>query len=237
MNALQPLLAALDAAPHTFFIRDDDAGWDDQRLFALLDVTGHAGVPIDLAAIPVACHEQLAAALRPRIADGLVAVHQHGCTHANHEPEGTRKCEFGAAREAAAQRRDLAAGRARLQSLFGDALSPWFTPPWNRLAPHTPALLAEAGYALLSRDAGAPPQTALPELPVAVDWTRHHREGGPAALAAAWAGALRPGRPCGLMLHHAVMDEAERDLLAGWLRTLAAHPHARWVAMGEAAAC
>lgn len=235
MNAeLAPLLAALDARPHTVFIRDDDAGWDDERLLALLDAV--RGVPIDLAAIPEAVGEPLAAELRARIDAGGVAVHQHGFAHANHEAEG-RKCEFGPARGAAPQRRDLERGRVRLHGLFCERLEPWFTPPWNRVAGHVPALLAELGYGALSRDRGAPAQQALPELAVDVDWTREHRAGGPAAVVAAWVRALVPGRPCGLMLHHAVMDETERATLARWLGVLARHPGVRWVSMGEALAC
>ena len=53
-GSVNVLLRALDAAsgPVPFFLRDDDAGWDDARLFALLDCTQQAGVPIDLAVIP-----------------------------------------------------------------------------------------------------------------------------------------------------------------------------------------
>ena len=43
--------------------------------------------------------------------------------HVNHEREG-RKCEFGPARGAAAQRRDIAAGRERLADLLGAARRP-----------------------------------------------------------------------------------------------------------------
>ena len=37
---LDPLRAALDDTPRPvdFFFRDDDAGWDDERLFAMLEV-------------------------------------------------------------------------------------------------------------------------------------------------------------------------------------------------------
>ena len=53
---LDPLRAALDAReePVTFFFRDDDAGWDDPALEALLDVFEPHGLPLDVAAIPLA---------------------------------------------------------------------------------------------------------------------------------------------------------------------------------------
>jgi peptidoglycan/xylan/chitin deacetylase (PgdA/CDA1 family) len=235
------LIPALDALPATVqvFVRDDDAGWEDARLLALLDVMQRAGVPIDLAAIPAAVGPALASELCGRIdrAPGLVAVHQHGLHHFNYETAG-RKCEFGAARGVAVQRADLVRGRAMLAGLLGARLQPWFTPPWNRCSAATPGLLADLGFRCLSRDRGAAPaQDALPELPVDVDWSRHWREGGAAAVAGALARALRAraadGAPLGLMLHHGVMAREERQCLAELLAVASHHPRLRWRGMGE----
>jgi len=54
MYWLNSLTAALDSQsePAVFFFRDDDAGGEDERLFALLDLCGEHEVPIDLAVIP-----------------------------------------------------------------------------------------------------------------------------------------------------------------------------------------
>src|SRR5690348_11558928 len=125
MHWLDPLARALDAAPSPvrFFFRDDDAGWDDGRLLALLDVFAARGVPADVAVIPEALSPDLAAELRAR----PVGLHQHGFAHANHEAAG-RKCEFGPSRPVAFQRADIAAGCARLADLLGDAVQPIFTP-------------------------------------------------------------------------------------------------------------
>jgi hypothetical protein len=231
---LIPLLDALPA-PLPCFIRDDDAGWDDGRLQALLDVTARAGVPIDLAAIPRAVTPALAQSLRVRMDDGGVHVHQHGLSHTNHQAEG-RKCEFGSARDAWTQRCDIAQGRLRLHDLFGVALDPIFTPPWNRCAPCTPVLLHELGFAALSRDRAArPAQAALRELSVDVDWSRHWRDGGPDALAEAFAGAwtarAADGEPFGLMLHHAAMSGDDLCALADLLDGLARHPNLHWQQM------
>lgn len=233
-DGLNTVLDALDAAPVAVsaFVRDDDAGWDDGALLALLDVMAEAATPIDLAVIPFELGAALTNALRARRdAGAAIGLHQHGARHTNHEGGG-RKCEFGLSRSPDAQRADLADGRARLRHAFGERVDPIFTPPWNRIAPHTPALLAELGFAALSRDRGAPPQAALPELPVDIDWSRHHREGGHAAVAGALAKAIgaRAGdrRPLGLMLHHAAMDAAERRTLRGWLGELSRHPKLHW---------
>ena len=239
---LNAMMTALDAAlsPVYLFLRDDDAGWDDTSLFALLDCTGRAGVPIDLAVIPQASSAALARELRSRIdaEPGQVNVHQHGFAHRNHETI-ERKCEFGGARSVDAQRRDLLAGRDRLRESFGTRLAPIFTPPWNRCSAVTPALLAELGYAALSRDRTAPAQHALPELPVDVDWCKQQRaaalqcEDGGDRIGFELAQRLGVGHPVGLMLHHAEMDAQDRALLAALLGASARHPRARWVSMGE----
>ena len=241
--ALATLLDALDTAPQPvpFFLRDDDAGWDDGRLFALLDRTERAGVPIDLAVIPQATDNALAALLRARkaAAPGLIGLHQHGFSHINHESV-ERKCEFGSARSADAQRRDLAAGRERLIALFGTQLDAFFTPPWNRCSAATPALLADLGFSALSRSRGAPPQRALPELPVDVDWCKQQRvareagEGdGSARIAAELAQRIAAGAPVGLMLHHAAMDDGDLEQLDSLLRATARHARVRWMPMRE----
>ena len=236
-----PLLQALDRldAPVNFFVRDDDAGWADQRLIALLRIMDAAGVPIDLAAIPTAVTPVLCEQLAARRSAGqVIGIHQHGYAHGNHETTG-RKCEFGAARDAAQRGSDLRLGRERLQELFGDALDPIFTPPWNRVSADTPPLLAALGYAALSRDVTALPQQALPEVAVHTDWSKQWRLAGesrsdPAAQIACHVAAhVKAGASVGLMLHHETMSDLELqtlfDLLALWRQ----HPNARWLLMNR----
>jgi hypothetical protein len=240
---LNAVTAALDAArlPVCFFVRDDDGGWDDARLFALLDCTDRAGVPIDLALIPQASGTVLARELNARIdaAPGRVSVHQHGFAHCNHEALG-RKCEFGLSRAADAQRRDLTAGRERLGALFDGRLDAIFTPPWNRCSAVTPPLLAELGFAALSRSRAAQPvQHTLPELGVSVDWCKQvraaaaRREDRGNRIAFELAEAIGDGGAVGLMLHHAEMDESELALLGSLIAELRSHPRARWSSMRD----
>lgn len=244
MNRVEPSpwraawAAALDALPHPveIFIRDDDAGWDDDRLVALLDAVAPFEVPIDLAVIPAVLGDACARELRARHRDGGVGLHQHGLAHLNHQTLG-RRGEFGTSRSVAKQRADLLAGRTRLLECFDDALDPIFTPPWNRCSAVTPPLLAELGYRALSRDRGATPQSSLAELPVDVDWCRVVREHAPAevgeAMVAALTRCLGQGDRIGLMLHHAAMQAWELELLAQWLRIGARHPSLRWCAMRD----
>lgn len=231
------VLAALDAvtAPVDFFLRDDDAGWNDERLFALLNCTEFARVPIDLAVIPQAIGAGLAAELRARVdaASGLIGLHQHGHAHTNFETQ-ERACEFGRSRALQAQRDDLIDGREQLRARFGARLDGLFTPPWNRCSAQTPGLLAKLGYAGLSRDRSAPPQRALPELPVDVDWCKQLRlarergEPGGEGIVLELARHVRGGATVGLMLHHAQMSDIELDWLQTWLARWASHPNARW---------
>jgi peptidoglycan/xylan/chitin deacetylase (PgdA/CDA1 family) len=232
---LTSVRATLDAAPAPVpvFFRDDDAGWRDDRLDALLARFARAGVPVDLAVIPAALAPAAARRLRGAVegAGGRIGVHQHGFAHRNHETEG-RKHEFGPSRDHAAQRRDIEAGRARLAELLGPVVEPVFTPPWNRCTATTGRCLAELGFAVLSRMEGAEPfgLSGLRELPVRVDWFAHRRGTRltRAELGDRLAAAVAAPGPLGIMLHHPVMDDAELDDLDALLALLAGHPRVRF---------
>ena len=199
---LQPVEEAVDAArePVRVFFRDDDAGWGDARLLALLDVFAARGLPVELAVIPLELDAGLAGELLARPGVGL---HQHGLAHTNHEREG-RMCEFGPSRGLEAQRRDIETGRDRLTDLLGNRVDSIFTPPWNRCTPDTGSALAELGFRVLSRESQAEPLRVpgLFELPIQIDWVRF----SPLELGARIARAIQSGGPVGLMFHHAVMD-------------------------------
>ena len=229
---LRPVVDALDAvrAPAVVCFRDDDVGWDDARLLALLDALAPHAVTLDLAVIPAALRAPLAAELRHRAGPRL-RLHQHGLAHVDHE-RARRKCEFGPARSRAAQRTDIAAGRARLEAMLG-AVDPVFTPPWNRCTDDTGRCLAELGYRVLSRESRAAPLgiSGLCEVPVHVDWVRL----APASAAAHLAEAIRTGRPAGVMFHHAEMGAASRAAAAELVALVGGHEHARPRSLLEAA--
>jgi peptidoglycan/xylan/chitin deacetylase (PgdA/CDA1 family) len=201
MHWLDPVTAALDAAPAPVdvFFRDDDAGWGTDRLLALLDVFARHDVPLDLAVIPTALDEQLAAELLRRAASQRVHLHQHGYAHDNHEPDG-RKYEFGPHRSRDEQQRDIAAGAARLRDLLG-VTQPIFTPPWNRCTADTGRALVALGFEVLPREARAEPLgiDGLAEIPIRVDWVK-------ADATQRLASAIGEGGRTGVMFHHAAMD-------------------------------
>ena len=243
MNAwLDPVRAALDAqtSPLTFFVRDDDAGRDSLRLYRLLDVSQYYGIPVDLAAIPCDLEGRRGRLLRHAVdhSHGLIAIHQHGFAHINHEATG-RACEFGPSRSAAEQRRDIAEGRLRLEDIFGAPIAGIFTPPWNRCTAVTASCLVDLGIGVLSRDVSAPlfAIDGLAELPVHLDWTgRHGTRTGPVMWGETMARRIADaGAAIGIMLHHAVMRGEDRRLLAELFAVLGAHPNARMRLMTELA--
>jgi peptidoglycan/xylan/chitin deacetylase (PgdA/CDA1 family) len=227
---LEPLRGELDAAasPRTFCFRDDDAGWASGRLLALLDLFAHYSLPVDVAVIPAALDARLSASLRsrPEAERGLLAFHQHGFAHANHERSG-RPCEFGPERPACDQRRDIAAGAVRLRELLGRTV-PIFTPPWNRCTETTGRCLLELGFRALVRDWSADPLEleGLRELQVHVDWCARRKGELPAA-------AAREHGAVGVMLHHALIDADERRQLERLLALLASHGNARCVLLSS----
>jgi hypothetical protein len=238
---LDPLVRALDEAsqPVVCFFRDDDVGWRADRLRDLLDLFAELALPLDLAVIPTELDAPAAQELGERLetAGGRLGVHQHGYRHANHEPSGARKCEFGPARARETQLRDIAAGRELLDELLGDAVEPIFTPPWNRCTAATGSCLVELGFEVLSREAKAEPLRlpGLRELPVSVDWLK--RRGGERlpheAIAELAGAAVEHGGPVGVMLHHAEMDGAELDAAAELLEVLAGHERTTCVRMRD----
>jgi peptidoglycan/xylan/chitin deacetylase (PgdA/CDA1 family) len=228
MSWLDPVRVALDEGPARVFFRDDDAGWGDERLWALLDLFDRRSLPVDVAVIPAVLHPALAAELTVRARAGGVHLHQHGWAHANHEPVG-RKCEFGPSRDRAAQAADIARGQQVLRDAFGELLDPVFTPPWNRCTSDTAAALAATGIVVLSRDSTAAPlRSPVPEVPITVDWfgSRKGVRWSPYELAGRLAAAIRSGDPVGIMLHHAVTDSGELAAIRALLALLSIHPNA-----------
>jgi len=239
MSAWPAILAcALDSLEREIvvFFRDDDAGWADVRLFAMLDMFARHACPIDLAVIPAALNDSLATALLARRRPGCaVGFHQHGYSHRNHEPHG-RPCEFGPSRAAPDQLSDISTGRRVLAAYLGEYLDPIFTPPWNRCTSDTGRALVASGITAMSRDITAGPLEidGLGDCSIRLDWfaKSKRRRLERHVCAAVFAHHLTTAAgPVGIMLHHAVMDRDELDACEQVVQTLTAHPRVRVVPM------
>jgi len=227
---LDPLRRTLDEASGSirFFFRDDDAGWEDARLFELLDVFADSNVPIDLAVIPKSISNSTARELRKVLEErpNQVSAHQHGYAHVNHEQTG-RKCEFGNSRSSALQQADIAAGKALLNERLGPITQSIFTPPWNRCTVSTAVCLRLEGFTLLSRDITATQfgMPGLSELPVSIDWfgLRKGVRLTPNEIGESLRKAASSQAPVGVMLHHALVDENDRQRIRELLELLSSH--------------
>jgi hypothetical protein len=225
----------------TLWWRDDDAVAATPQLEALLRLADD--VPLALAVIPARAEPSLPAALcdKPN-----VAVLQHGWRHGNHAVDG-KKSEFPATRAPADVAADLAAGRARLEALFGSQFAPMLAPPWNRYAAEFLPLLPAAGIASLSVMAGGPPamgESSVSRVDAHVDlvaWKARRGFVGPETalgilvghLRARRLGAADPAATTGILTHHLVMDSAASTFLGQLLAVVARHPGARWTAASE----
>lgn len=230
-NWLSPVRSALDAAadPVPFFVRDDDAGWEDEALWRLVDRCEFHRVHIDLAVIPIALESALADKLRDRASGGLVHLHQHGYRHFNHELTG-RKCEFGPSRTHDEQLADIAEGKAVLTEMLHPFVDPVFTPPWNRCTDDTAAALVNLDFSVLSCDRTAAQfgLDGLAEVPISVDWFAKSK-GEPLTreqIGLEIAAQITSGGTVGIMLHHAVTDADHLELIDQLLVALGDHPSA-----------
>lgn len=235
---LAPVRDALQARDKTinFFFRNDDAGIGNTRLFKLLDVFEKFALPLDVAAIPKEIRCDFAGELNLRLNSmpNLFSIHQHGFAHISHETKG-RKCEFGKARNKSQQVSDIAAGQEILADFFGTQPQPIFTPPWNRCAKETGESLRELGFKVLSREAEAEPVSiaGLGEIPVSVDWFAK-RKGVPlsrAEIGQQIARKIRENDVVGVMFHHALMDENEREFLGELFEIFSRSPAVKCVSM------
>lgn len=215
------------------WLRDDDAVAPSPALDRLSDLAERFSTPILLAVIPLLAEPALASALRGR---PLLRPCQHGASHLNHAPVGSKKSEFGADREAADVDADIAFGQQRLHDLLGDAVLPIFVPPWNRIAQGHAARLGALGFAGLScfRDYSLGPDSGPRLLNTHVDIMDWHggRVGRPATgileELVAMLTARRQGEvgdiDLGVLLHHRDHDETAWSALTDILSAATAHP-------------
>jgi hypothetical protein len=219
--------------------RDDDAVAATPQLADLLRLAGE--IPIAIAVIPALARPDLAEAL-PQTQP--VAVLQHGWQHVNRAERG-KKSEYPEGRPAAMVGAEIAAGRARLEEMFGALALPVLVPPWNRIADGLLPVLPENGIAglstMASRHAAALPP-GLAGIDVHMDLVAWRGDRGFIGEPAALDGLIdhlrgrRLGEAdgaIGILTHHLIMDGATTVFLDRLTAVTRAHGAVRWAAVGD----
>lgn len=242
LGVLRDELDAWSAAGRraTFWWRDDDAGAATPALARMLSIAQAKGVPVAIAAIPA----RLTADAVPLIlASSHCEVLQHGIAHENHAPADEKSCELGAHRPLDVTAADLAQGRQRLESAFGDRFLPVLVPPWNRIAPEVVAMLPTLrfqGLSTFSPRQRAHVAAGVTQCNTHVDpiaWRGGRGFVGAAEACARIAAHLRARRdgqadatePTGLLTHHADFDAAAWAFVERLFETTRAHPAVTWI--------
>jgi len=209
---LSELLTAAEEQPDPvqIFFRADDIGRIDSNFIRMMELFKDFDMPLCPALVPEWLNADSWQQIRALAAkEKKFCWHQHGFNHVNHEPVD-KKCEFGESRSTEAIRKDILAGRMRLEQLLADSFFPVFTPPWNRCSSAAMQVLRELDFPALSRSTNVqPPAPAdLPDLAINID-LHTRREPDPQQamdnLMAECRTALQSGR-MGVMLHHQHMN-------------------------------
>lgn len=219
--------------------RDDDAIAPTPALERLLALAEQFDAPLHLAIIPEPATTELADRLKTASAASVLT---HGWKHTNHAPPDQKKAEFGSHRPVAAMVEEIAAGRRRLDELFGKQALPIFTPPWNRIVPDVVKGLPAIGFAAVSAFTPRGSKFAadgLLHVNTHLDPVAWKSGGGlldPSLLDAQLARELEARRtgnadndePYGLLTHHLVQDEATWAFAATVIEILLKSGAARW---------
>lgn len=147
--------------PLYFWLRDDDAYEDSERLQSLLQITEKYSIPVAWSVIPLKLQPSLVKALKGR---NLSTVIQHGLQHHNFGKGTGLSGEFQEHRPLNDMVNDLKRGRNILEQNFSNQFLPIFVPPWNQIANSVILELPKLGYLGLSRfgDEIESQQKALP---------------------------------------------------------------------------
>lgn len=195
-----------------FFLRCDDVTRPDRAFSRLADLLRDAGLPLSCAVIPARAGAPLAAFLKGRRAEAL----QHGLSHAEHGGNRYLKHEFGPSRPYAAQRRDMAAGKKLMKTLFGKTFTPVFVPPFHAYNSDTLRALGALGLRALSaskRPEKLPKKLAFLGTRVTVNEYDLRLKARPLdlkLLKSRTLAAVKEKGPAGVYFHHA--DIKGRDL-------------------------
>ncbi|MCD9149146.1 polysaccharide deacetylase family protein [Pseudophaeobacter flagellatus] len=219
--------------------RDDDAIEPTPQLDQLSALAQKLTLPVHLAVIPRDAQPALAAYVE---AHPEVIPLVHGWAHISRAAPGDKKCEFPPQHPLAGSLAEMAEGLARLEALFGPRLQPIFVPPWNRIAPELLPLMADLGFAAVSRftpRAQAWAAAGLAQINThldPIDWKGSRSLVAPERLINQVSDQLRARRldqadnrePYGILTHHLVHDAAVWDFTEALITRLMQGPGQIW---------
>jgi hypothetical protein len=203
--------------PPGFWWRDDDCAGPSRALDQLLEVCTGAGVPVVLAAVPLAA-ESLTPLAERLNAFPPVTLAQHGAYHRNHSPSARVATEIGGFRPLSTILDELRRGREALLTCSPQVdVAPVLVPPWNRIRADVVPHLHGLGFRGLSTR-GRRPHRTLGTLIAAnvhldpIDWSeptpRFEEEVTLRGLAALLQYQPAEREPIGINTHHLVADTA-----------------------------
>ena len=220
---LEPLRRILDRSPEPvrFLFRDDNVGWEDERLYEMLDVFAAHEIPIDLGVIPDLLSDSLARNLQARLVatNRRLALHEHRVIGRSFPARAPTRAAHKAAGELIV---DATARKAASLCTEASAQSQ-----------------ADLNFSLISGDVTAPSLAASADSagsPVRVDWCRYAvGEKGVAReiLGRHIAVAASRRQPLEIFLNHARITGGELVAIEELLLLLANHRKAHCLLMRE----
>ena len=217
-----------------FWWRDDDAVEPTQALDRMLDLANRHDVDVALAVIPKDATEALAERLR---GEPHAVILQHGWQHQNFQRKdlGEKAAELGTRRDPDELMAQLAEGRERLSTLFGDKFVAAMVPPWNRIAPEISRRLPKMGLPGLSSFTwhNFPRAHQVQSHVDIIKWKKQVRFIGWESARARFDLQITRRRntgcePLGLLTHHLAHDEGCFEFLEEFLEIAAHHEGADW---------
>ncbi len=227
--------------PPIIFFRADDIGAASKAFNALCRLFRHYRIPLAMAVIPTWLSETRQQKLfqAAPVDEELWNWHQHGWRHSNRQKKGN-KSEFGSDRDPEHQHEDILQGRAKLERIFGPALVPVFTPPWNRFSAATLKILHKLDFKGISSTdllgPGVKSCYGIKHFPVRLDLHGRKAENPAddlALLIDQFYGLSKMKGPTGISIHHQRMTLFAFEFLDRMLYNLKYVTRARLISFRE----